>query len=80
MSFTNGFLKGFFCRLSLLMTFLSDTLAGNILILGTIYAAFGNYVPWNEAPKNVKESLFAAFEKFDQYRIIFAFNGKIFKY
>jgi len=43
---------------------------------GTIYAAFGTFIPWNYAPPQVTKAFFDAFERLSDYRIIFSFRGK----
>ncbi|KAH7715531.1 Protein UGT-64 [Aphelenchoides avenae] len=42
---------------------------------GTIYIAFGNYVPWHYAPEKLREDFFAALEEFTDHRIVFSYNS-----
>jgi len=43
---------------------------------GTVYIAFGTFVPWDYAPKEIVEQIFAALRELSDYRIVFSFNGK----
>lgn len=43
---------------------------------GTIYIAFGTYAQWEYAPKHVIDALVAAMNRFEDYRVIFSYNGK----
>jgi UDP-glucoronosyl and UDP-glucosyl transferase len=43
---------------------------------GTIYIAFGTFIPWDFAPEKSKKAVFSALARLHQYRIVFAFNGK----
>jgi glucuronosyltransferase len=43
---------------------------------GTIYIAFGTFIPWDYAPPHVATAFFDAFERLPDYRFIFSYRGK----
>ena len=43
---------------------------------GTIYVAFGTFIPWDYAPPGVADAFFDAFERLPDYRFIFSYRGK----
>lgn len=45
------------------------------LSLGTIYIAFGTYVPWSQAPVRVRNDFLEALNELPDYRIVFSYNG-----
>lgn len=49
---------------------------GFLLLLGTIYVAFGTVVPWDYAPAHVAPAFFDAFERITDHRFIFSFRGQ----
>ncbi|KAH7707617.1 Protein UGT-63 [Aphelenchoides avenae] len=43
---------------------------------GTIYIAFGTYAQWDYVPKHVIDAFVTALNRFEDYRVIFSYNGK----
>ncbi|KAI1718930.1 UDP-glucoronosyl and UDP-glucosyl transferase domain-containing protein [Ditylenchus destructor] len=42
---------------------------------GTIYIAFGTNVDWSTAPETTLDAFFGAIDRFEDYRVIFSYNG-----